>query len=90
MKQQQEKKTIIIGYKEIGQYKIPIIQTEWRTDFPFGVKFYCDFCKKVHTHGEGAGHRAAHCHNQNSPYGNSGYILQLPIVPNPILNEANQ
>ncbi len=76
------KKTQIIGYKdykdEVGNIvKIPIVLCTHRTDnFPEGLQFYCDFCKKNHLHGEGEGHRVAHCHNENSPFEKTGYILQ--------------
>ena len=76
------KKTIILGHmfqksKEFGDKNIPIILCEKRTDINFGMKFYCDFCKTNHLHGDGDGHRAAHCHNQNSPFDVTGYIITL-------------
>lgn len=46
-----------------------------RKDFPSGWKFYCIFCKKYHLHGEGLGHRVAHCFSEKSPYYETGYNL---------------
>ncbi len=68
------KQTKIIGYEN----NIPIIQAEWRKDFLGGLKFYCEFCKIIHHHGRGAGHRVAHCHNSKSPFDKTGYTLALP------------
>jgi len=28
---------------------------------------WCPFCNKMHTHGRGGGHRAAHCPVENNP-----------------------
>lgn len=36
----------------------------------------CVFCRRWHFHGAGAGHRAAHCHIDSSPYCKRGYILE--------------
>ena len=78
MNNKNEKKTIILGYKkEKGTY-FPIIECTHRTDyFPEGLKFYCAFCKKFHFHGYPEGHRLAHCHNHESPFEETGYILKL-------------
>jgi hypothetical protein len=35
----------------------------------------CDWCEEDHTHGVGAGHRAAHCTCSDSPYRGTGYEL---------------
>lgn len=40
-------------------------------------KFYCQFCKRWHRHGRSEGHRVAHCHNPDSPYSETGYVLKL-------------
>ena len=37
--------------------------------------FYCPHCECDHFHGEGYGHRSAHCSKPNSPYAQSGYWL---------------
>ena len=37
--------------------------------------FYCDYCKKQHTHGAGDGHRAAHCSSEHSGFTRKGYHL---------------
>jgi len=65
------KKTKILGYNE----ETPIIECVSRTDCE-GLKFYCDFCKREHFHGNADGHRIAHCH-KNSPFDKTGYILKL-------------
>jgi hypothetical protein len=38
-------------------------------------RFYCLSCRKWHWHSAGAGHRQAHCHNPDSPYYSTGYVL---------------
>lgn len=63
--------TKIIGYDE----HTPIIKAERRKDV-LGYKFFCFYCNKNHYHGEGEGHRAAHCKpNENSPFLKTGYII---------------
>lgn len=43
---------------------------------------WCDFCSRWHYHGNGDGHRVAHCTTVNSPYRKTGYILfRVPKVP---------
>ena len=37
----------------------------------------CDHCETIHSHGAGAGHRAAHCYRKESPYLATGYILDI-------------
>lgn len=53
--------------------KIPIIYVtrDKYTDF---CKFWCRYCNKWHQHGQGDGHRSAHC--WDSPYSKTGYILK--------------
>jgi hypothetical protein len=72
-------------YLEKGKIEvshIPIIECVPRKDCN-GLKFYCVFCNKWHLHGEGEGHRVAHCHKktnqtyQKSPFDETGYILKL-------------
>lgn len=38
--------------------------------------FYCDFCDRDHFHGAEAGHRSAHCADDDSPYKPFGYYLK--------------
>lgn len=40
-----------------------------------GWIFWCDFCRKDHTHSIGPGHRVAHCHNYQSRFYATGYVL---------------
>lgn len=37
--------------------------------------FYCPYCLHHHQHGRGNGHRVAHCSSKDSPYQESGYML---------------
>lgn len=64
------KKTIILGYHE----GTPIIQAE-----PVKGKelqsFYCEHCKRRHTHTLANGHRCAHCYSIDSPFSKTGYYL---------------
>jgi len=47
-----------------------------------GLRVYCRYCQDWHVHGEGYGHRSAHCYDkldgQRSPYKDNGYILVKP------------
>jgi hypothetical protein len=36
------------------------------------------YCRRWHHHGNGYGHRVAHCHSQASPYSDTGYTLTRP------------
>lgn len=66
------KKTIIMGNKD----GIPIIRSFYRPDVPMGSQFWCRYCKKLHRHGEGDGHREAHCLvDSTSPFLKTGYII---------------
>ncbi len=71
------RKTIILGYEKCGDEQIPIVECIPRTDWPDGLRFYCVFCNKYHLHGDGEGHRVAHCHNGDSPFDKTGYILKI-------------
>ena len=62
---------------ELNDQRIPIIRAIRRKDYPWGLQFFCPFCKKNHLHGSGEGHRAAHCTSSKSPYLETGYILKL-------------
>ena len=68
--------------KDLNQYEIdpdtntPIVTVVPRKDFPRGWEFYCVYCKTKHHHGEGLGHRVAHCTNQKSPFLIRGYVLK--------------
>lgn len=42
-----------------------------------GWRFYCEYCRCYHHHGDMAGHRVAHCSNPKSPFMETGYILIL-------------
>lgn len=37
---------------------------------------WCDGCRRWHHHGEGGGHRVAHC-GSGSPYYDLGYVLEI-------------
>lgn len=70
------RKTTILKYEKYADEHIPVIECIPRKDFPTGLRFYCAFCKRYHNHGEGEGHRIAHCHNSESPFDKTGYILK--------------
>jgi hypothetical protein len=36
---------------------------------------WCAHCRCYHWHGLPLGHRCAHCHEPDSPYGGIGYVL---------------
>jgi hypothetical protein len=57
--------------------EFPLIKCLPRADFEGGMKFWCPWCKKMHLHGIGDGHRAAHCTASNSPFNESDYVIQL-------------
>lgn len=45
------------------------------------LRFHCKFCFTWHVHGVQSGddgpiHRVAHCHQANSPYDRTGYVLR--------------
>jgi hypothetical protein len=39
------------------------------------LRAWCPYCLRWHLHGQGAGHRAAHCRLTSSPLMTSGYTL---------------
>lgn len=41
---------------------------------------WCPYCEKWHYHGEGEGHRIAHC-DDGSPFQTTGYILKKVKIP---------
>jgi hypothetical protein len=43
---------------------------------PWTWRFWCRFCLRYHHHSAAPGSRAAHCHNDASPYA-AGYTLRL-------------
>ncbi len=40
---------------------------------------WCPYCAKMHHHGQGDGHRVAHCNDPGSPFQKTGYILKTPV-----------
>ena len=68
-------KNPILGYE--GEF--PVMLCVPRTDIDFGMKFYCKPCRQDHRHGDGEGHRVAHCDDyfEASPYKDTGYIITL-------------
>ena len=50
-----------------------------RPDGRAGLAVWCRYCDCWHAHGEGLGHRDAHCHKKDSPYKVTGYTLVAPI-----------
>ena len=43
-----------------------------------GLRVWCIWCRQHHHHGDGYGHRVAHCANPRSPYRDTGYVLTRP------------
>lgn len=41
---------------------------------------WCPFCACYHVHGDGPGHRVAHCNDPASPFRNTGYVLKKERV----------
>ena len=49
---------------------------------PGGVRtwrFWCQYCRRYHTHGAMPGHRVAHCSDERSPFYERGYILKKRV-----------
>lgn len=67
--------TVILGYNARAE---PLILCEWRPDFIGGLRFWCEWCRRWHQHGRGAGHRAAHCSSDKSPCFGKDYVLVEP------------
>ena len=42
-----------------------------------GLRVWCVHCHRWHQHGQGGGHRVAHCTIVSSPYRLTGYVLAL-------------
>jgi len=55
--------------------KLSIVVVTPRKDFPRGWKFVCQYCRRVHLHGQGLGHRASHCFHPKADYDASGYYI---------------
>lgn len=58
--------------------KPPVVYVR-RVTYDNGIdsfQFDCEFCHRVHSHGAMEGHRWAHCHNPESPFQDTGYILR--------------
>jgi hypothetical protein len=58
--------------------KLPRLPAYPRTDGA-GLRVWCCWCDRWHYHSSGYGHRAAHCHNSESPYAD-GYVLTSPAT----------
>ena len=74
--------------------KPPVLEAYWRPIYylftdeivpnTWGLAVWCKYCTRWHMHGQGVGHRVAHCHGLTSlcgsytsptPYQETGYIL---------------
>ena len=60
--------------------KRPRLPAYPRTDGVPGLRVWCCWCDRWHVHGDGYGHRVAHCHNDTSPYADTGYVLTDPAA----------
>jgi len=45
------------------------------------VRVWCTHCRAWHYHGAADGHRAARCHKPDSPYAETGYIIEVQGRP---------
>jgi hypothetical protein len=54
---------------------------------PSGLTFWCIHCREWHRHGQGGGHRAAHCRISTSPYLATGYDL---VVVGPMTQQVRR
>ena len=52
---------------ELDENGYPVLDAYERND-GYGLAVWCRYCRKWHVHGHGAGHRAEHCHKEDSPY----------------------
>ena len=61
--------------------KYPIVLCTPTAD---GWEFWCPFCKRMHSHSAGVGHRVAHCHTDDYEYGGfpHGYVLRRDTKAN--------
>lgn len=50
-----------------------------RRDGVSGLRIWCSWCDRWHYHSNEFGYRAAHCHDEESPYVD-GYVLTDPAV----------
>lgn len=58
----------------IDPFEVPIVPAFALDDEIW--TFPCKYCKKWHRHGPFEGHRVAHCTSIESPYRETGYILE--------------
>lgn len=54
----------------------PVVVSAWEDPKTHFLRMWCGACRQLHRHGEGDGHRWAHCHVETSPYIARGYVLQ--------------
>lgn len=54
------------------------------------LRIWCDHCHGWHFHGQGEGHRVAHCIDDDSPYRKTGYVLKPVGDWTPALIRAKQ
>lgn len=58
---------------------IPVLEAFERNE-QGDLSIYCVFCQEHHHHGQGDGHRIAHCTNEDSPFIKTGYIIKRTFV----------
>lgn len=66
----------------------PFVAAWTRTDQPDALRMWCHHCRRWHHHGQGEGHRIAHCHDEASPYSETGYVLVLAAGKAPKLRDS--
>ena len=60
----------------------------WRLGDDLAV--WCPHCSRYHWHGAPAGHRAAHCRDDASPFAATGYDLaEIGAAPPLLISDAN-
>lgn len=57
-----------------------LIGIKYNNKYGKGLKFWCPFCRNWHHHGEGLGHRVAHC-GKDTPFKETGYFLWDEKIP---------
>lgn len=60
---------IILNKLIVDGFEIPVFVVDERG------RFFCPYCKCIHTHGNIDGHRIAHCTKDDSPFKKTGYVI---------------
>lgn len=60
--------------------KYPVLAAFDRNEKGF-LSAWCPFCARWHHHGQGEGHKVAHCTEPDSPLKSTGYVLKKVKMP---------